>query len=208
MTKEREVYSTPGPIGTTSGEAVAIPFDVEMPEYIQRLQRECAELRNLLEVSDDYRRAYADGKYKLYAMGGEIAAAAAEHLPMSEGPLDRAVDAVTGALQLKRIIVAERKENAALRAERDQAKRCSYSAGMRDADLARIEEVAKERDALAARVAKLTEALKGLMEEYECQESQYGNEYIWRKYEDPSRIQFARAALNPPATTQPTPEAT
>jgi hypothetical protein len=57
---------------------------------IAALEVENKRLKELLSVSDEFRRAYADGKYKLYAMGGEICEAAATHLPMSEGPLERA----------------------------------------------------------------------------------------------------------------------
>lgn len=59
---------------------------------------------HLLEVSEDYRRAYADGKYKLYASDNEaVRDAAAKYLPCNEGPLERAVDAVSGSAQLKRL---------------------------------------------------------------------------------------------------------
>jgi hypothetical protein len=58
---------------------------------VRKLSEEVTHLKHLLSVSEDYRRAYQEGKYKLYAMGGEICEAAADCLPMSEGPLDRAV---------------------------------------------------------------------------------------------------------------------
>ena len=57
---------------------------------IDALEAENKRLKELLAVSEDYRKAYQDGKYKLYAMGGDICEAAAEHLPMGEGPLERA----------------------------------------------------------------------------------------------------------------------
>ena len=62
-----------------------------LEERVTGLEAENERLKELLSVSEDYRRAYADGKYKLYAMGGEICEAAATNLPMSEGPLERAV---------------------------------------------------------------------------------------------------------------------
>lgn len=58
-------------------------------ERIAALEAQNAELKNALMVSEQFRRAYADGKYKLYSMGGEICEAASEHLPCSEGPLGR-----------------------------------------------------------------------------------------------------------------------
>jgi hypothetical protein len=60
-------------------------------------EAEITNLKHLLSVSEDFRKAYADGKYKLYAMGGEICEAAAEHLPMSEGPLERACRTALGS---------------------------------------------------------------------------------------------------------------
>lgn len=43
--------------------------------------------------------------------------------------------------------------------ERDEAKRCPYATGMRDADLARIEELAKENAQLRADLAALREKI-------------------------------------------------
>jgi hypothetical protein len=65
---------------------VAPVAEPQPSSYREQVER----LTNLAEVSEAYRQAYQDGKYKLYAMGGAIAEAAVEHLPMSEGPLDRA----------------------------------------------------------------------------------------------------------------------
>jgi hypothetical protein len=59
---------------------------------------EVARLKELLTASENWRQAYQDGKYKLYEMGGEICEAAATHLPMSEGPLDRAVRKAIGII--------------------------------------------------------------------------------------------------------------
>ena len=63
---------------------------LELVELLQEARAEIARLTQLAEVSEAFRQAYQDGKYKLYAMGGDICEAAAEHLPMSEGPLERA----------------------------------------------------------------------------------------------------------------------
>lgn len=57
----------------------------------QALLDEIHDLRWALHCCEDYRRAYREGKLKLYAMGGAICEAAAKHLPMSEGPLERGV---------------------------------------------------------------------------------------------------------------------
>lgn len=66
-----------------------------------RLEAENKELKHLLSVSEDFPTAYADGKYKLYAMGGEICESAAMNLPMSEGPLDRACRKQVGRPQIR-----------------------------------------------------------------------------------------------------------
>ncbi len=53
-------------------------------------EKGAAEAKNGLMASEEYRRKYADGKYSLYAMGGEFTEAAVKHLPWgSEGPLER-----------------------------------------------------------------------------------------------------------------------
>lgn len=69
---------------------VFIDITLEHQKRTDEAEAENKRLRELLSASEDYRKAYADGKYKLYAMGGEICEAAAKHLPMSEGPLERA----------------------------------------------------------------------------------------------------------------------
>jgi hypothetical protein len=74
-------------------------FDAKM-EAIEAerdaLKAEVEQIKKLLIASENWRVAYQDGKYKLYSMGGEICDAAAAHLPMSEGPLDRAMRKVIG----------------------------------------------------------------------------------------------------------------
>ncbi len=68
--------------------AVVLPLIEDLTEAREQL----AEVKNALMVSETYRREYATGKYKLYAMEERIREAAAAHLPWgSEGPLDRYV---------------------------------------------------------------------------------------------------------------------
>jgi len=91
----------------------------------------CEELRaraekaeHLLEVSEDYRRAYQDGKYKMYASDDEdVREAAAKYLPCNEGPLERAVDAVSGSAQLKRLNCALAARVAELEAQLAEARK-------------------------------------------------------------------------------------
>lgn len=72
-------------------------------EQLLTAEKEVAQGRKLLAASEDFRRAYQDGKYKLYASENEaVREAAAEHLPCNEGPLDRQSDSFTGVEQLKR----------------------------------------------------------------------------------------------------------
>lgn len=47
-----------------------------------------AELRETLTASEEARKLYQEGKYALYAMGGEIQQAAIAHLPCGESGLD------------------------------------------------------------------------------------------------------------------------
>lgn len=47
-----------------------------------------AELTETLTASEEWRKAYQQGKYVLYAMGGEIQQAAMQHLPCNESGLD------------------------------------------------------------------------------------------------------------------------
>ena len=68
---------------------------------VRALEEENARLTKLLTASEDWRNAYRDGKYKLYAMGDAICEAAGEHLPCGEGPLDRQVAKVVGRPQLR-----------------------------------------------------------------------------------------------------------
>jgi hypothetical protein len=72
---------------------------------IARLTAERDELRRCLEVSEDFRKAYQDGKYKMYAQGGLVCEAAASFLPCGEGPLDRKADSLLGVAGLKAMIV-------------------------------------------------------------------------------------------------------
>lgn len=62
---------------------------------------EIERLKNLLKASEDWRTAYQDGKYKLYAMGGDICDAAADHLPCGEGQLDRQAQKLIGRPEIR-----------------------------------------------------------------------------------------------------------
>lgn len=59
----------------------------QVAEQAQEIER----LGELLAASEMYRKAYQEGKYKLYALSGDVAKAAFNSLPCSDGPLDRAV---------------------------------------------------------------------------------------------------------------------
>lgn len=90
------------------GECSASYHIITQLQEIERLRQALAaleaqkvKLERLLTVSEDFRRAYQDGKYKLYAMGGAICDAAADNLPMSEGPLDRACQKEVGRPQIR-----------------------------------------------------------------------------------------------------------
>ena len=62
----------------------------ELEAELAAAREDSAQAKNALMVSEQYRRKYAEGKYALYAMGGEFTEAAAKHLPWgSEGPLER-----------------------------------------------------------------------------------------------------------------------
>lgn len=69
-----------------------IAFHQQLPALLDRLEaaeRERDLAHNALMVSEQYRRKYAEGKYALYAMGGEVTKAAMKHLPCGgEGPLE------------------------------------------------------------------------------------------------------------------------
>lgn len=54
------------------------------------------ELKRVLLASETWRRAYADAKYRMYSMGGEMADYAMAFMPCSEGPLERAVSKALG----------------------------------------------------------------------------------------------------------------
>ena len=57
---------------------------------IEALKADLAQVKNALMISEEYRRAYQVGKYKLFAISEEIRNAASEHLPSgSEGPMER-----------------------------------------------------------------------------------------------------------------------
>lgn len=61
-----------------------------MGEQYRQVKAENERLRETLEASEDYRRAYQSGKYSLYAMADDkISSAVMQHLPCNEGPLDR-----------------------------------------------------------------------------------------------------------------------
>lgn len=53
---------------------------------------------------------------------------------------------------------------------------------------------------LTAQNQRLREALKNLIEEHECMKSQWGEEYLWKKWESPEVLQAAKEAL---AATEP-----
>jgi hypothetical protein len=114
---------------------------------VRELREKLERLTHLLDVSEQFRQAYADGKYKLYAMGGEICEAAADNLPMSEGPLNRAVVPFIGRPQIRtEVFDAEqlREQNRKLREALSEIASRRHP----DCNLALIAAVALQRAAL------------------------------------------------------------
>lgn len=62
---------------------------IKMLERIAALEAELADIKRRWEKSERWRKAYQDGKSKLYAMEGAIAEAAMECLPCNEAQMDQ-----------------------------------------------------------------------------------------------------------------------
>jgi hypothetical protein len=91
--------------GCPRTQAEVVAARVDLKAKLEAAEGRIAELKRALEASESFRKAYQSGKYKLYSMGGDICEAAAEHLPCSEGPLDRVSDAMLGVSGLKSMIL-------------------------------------------------------------------------------------------------------
>jgi len=75
-----------------SGHKANIEAFLAGAEALDERDEALAKLRKTEEAllaSENFRRAYQDGKGNLYAMGGIIAEAAMQYLPCNEGGIDR-----------------------------------------------------------------------------------------------------------------------
>ena len=60
---------------------------------------------------------------------------------------------------------------------------------------AELTELAHVSSGDVAEIARLREALKGLLEEYDDRKGQFGGDYLWKKHEQTDVIEAARAIV-------------
>jgi hypothetical protein len=100
-----------------------VPLEVHKSSLAANREQkaEIERLARLLKASEDWREAYQKGKYELYAMGGDVLEAAANHLPCNEGPLDRQARKAVGRPEIRSEVVRAEKAEAELASLRASA---------------------------------------------------------------------------------------